>query len=1294
MRAGRPNVEQVLEGLKDFQLATVEYAFQRMYRDEPHQHRFLVADEVGLGKTLVARGLVAKVVDHLWDEVKRIDVVYICSNADIARQNINRLRIPGASEFALASRVTMLPVQIHDLKHSKLNFVSFTPGTSFDLKSSLGMWRERALLYLLLRECWGLTGKGPLNLFQGNREADRFRQAVKDFESGHTIDSDLAQRFTSQIQLLPDLFARCKDLVDRFGYTRKHIPPQDATDRRRLIGELRNLLAATCIEALEPDLIILDEFQRFKDLLDGEDEAAMLARDLFQWSSGDVRARVLLLSATPYKMFTLAHEQESDDHYADFLRTVRFLSPEGKTTEGLDGLLRRYRHDLYQLGHGDGTAVAGTKAELERQLCAVMVRTERLAVGSDRDGMLRDATMGSLELTVGDIAGYRSLHQVAGQLNQADPIEFWKSAPYLLSFMEGYQLKERLKEGQVHPPSARLIAEALRGATGLSITQEDVERYSAFDPCNARLRWLLADSVDRGAWRFLWVPPCLPYYQPSGVWATEQLSGFTKRLVFSAWRVVPRMIGAMVSYAAERAAVASLAGDRPTWSTLRERLRGPLRLPVRGGQAAGMPVLGLMYPSLALAHLGDPLPWIKAQPAALDEIRAAVRDRVASAIARFSSSAAAGPEDERWYWAAPILLDRASDEEAVRTFWADPLLAANWAGEGEIDEEDGGLGLHLEQARSLIADKVDLGRIPGDLVDVLTDLALGGPGVAAARALGRVVRFRTLADRVIARREAARIAWSVRNLFNLPESVAVLRGIDPAEPYWRRAVEYCVVGNLQAVLDEYAHFLIESMGLEGQPNRCVMADLGTAMQDAVGLRTSNPGFDEVVPDGDGYRISPKRIRARFALRFGEERSDGEDKQAMRADQVRHAFNPPFWPFVLATTSVGQEGLDFHPYCHAVVHWNLPSNPVDLEQREGRVHRYKGHAVRKTIAARYRGQLEPVDGGDPWARLFDLASRDGTGTSEVIPYWVHGDPNGYRIERHVPVFPLSRDVLQFARLRRSLALYRMVFGQPRQDDLIAYLIERMPAENAREHLAAAQIDLQPPPLPEGARTGQLRPENAEPAGTPPTGGLGRAIAHALDRYPLVLGKDGASRDHPVAEALKAIANHLDSLELAKSRGRATWDAYYEERRRRRWLEVPVIWLRDERQRVHKSDDLKVELLLDTDHDGVHATLASEWDDFVPLRSAQGYADARRITLRQVLERLEEEGFEPTPNREYLPVGNPDEPYGVVLAGRFYGRDDLREDGPLLAGFARLIAAYEDAYKLGLAHPTRLEREALA
>ena len=63
---GRPDTTGVLEGLKGFQRATVEYAFERLYRAPDSTRRFLVADEVGLGKTLVARGLIAKALDHLW----------------------------------------------------------------------------------------------------------------------------------------------------------------------------------------------------------------------------------------------------------------------------------------------------------------------------------------------------------------------------------------------------------------------------------------------------------------------------------------------------------------------------------------------------------------------------------------------------------------------------------------------------------------------------------------------------------------------------------------------------------------------------------------------------------------------------------------------------------------------------------------------------------------------------------------------------------------------------------------------------------------------------------------------------------------------------------------------------------------------------------------------------------------------------------------------------------------------------------------------------------------------------
>src|SRR5262245_12371203 len=112
-RAATQQSNDVIRRLSDFQQATVEYVFHRLYVDDDYARRFLIADEVGLGKTLVARGVIARAIEHLQKlNVARIDVIYICSNADIARQNINRLRLPGLENFTRASRITLLPTEV------------------------------------------------------------------------------------------------------------------------------------------------------------------------------------------------------------------------------------------------------------------------------------------------------------------------------------------------------------------------------------------------------------------------------------------------------------------------------------------------------------------------------------------------------------------------------------------------------------------------------------------------------------------------------------------------------------------------------------------------------------------------------------------------------------------------------------------------------------------------------------------------------------------------------------------------------------------------------------------------------------------------------------------------------------------------------------------------------------------------------------------------------------------------------------------------------------------------------
>ncbi len=91
--------------------------------------------------------------------------------------------------------------------------------------------------------------------------------------------------------------------------------------------KLRSKLSHTCVSALQPDLIIMDEFQRFNELLHGDHDAAILAQELFNYSDQQGNsARTLLLSATPYRMLTLSSDnQEEGDHYRDFLETLSFL---------------------------------------------------------------------------------------------------------------------------------------------------------------------------------------------------------------------------------------------------------------------------------------------------------------------------------------------------------------------------------------------------------------------------------------------------------------------------------------------------------------------------------------------------------------------------------------------------------------------------------------------------------------------------------------------------------------------------------------------------------------------------------------------------------------------------------------------------------------------------------------------------------------------------------------------------------------------------------------------------------
>jgi len=832
------------------------------------------------------------------------------------------------------------------------------------------------------------------------------------------------------------------------------------------------LLARTCIDALEPDLVILDEFQRFKHLLDpdSEEQAALLAQRLFEWSGEEDEAHVLLLSATPYKMYTLSHEAEEDDHYADFLNTVKFLQRDARRTTEFEALLEGYRRGLFRLAEGDERGAIEACRKIEDELRRVMSRTERTGATGRRDGMLRTVTRTVGPVTSRELVDFVALERLARELKVSTVMETWKSAPYLLSFSEEYELDRRMtrqcERGGEHEVE-RLVTAAQRAF----LDPDDVEAYRELDPANSRLRALIAEMVDSGLWRCLWLPPSAPSYEPAGAYVSAM--GKTKRLIFSAWTVVPRAISAMVSYEVERRAFLAEDPDALNTAEDRERRRPLLRFQRSDGRLTGMPLLVLLYPSAVLARLGDPRrhaaqarkEGLAGRSCSRKELLARVRHRITEALEPHLKAAPdTGSVDESWYWAAPILLDLAEGPTA-RQFWETKDLAYWWVhveGEekGEQPEIDEGWAAHVDEAQLLVAGTLELGRAPENLADVLARAAVAGPATAALRSLARVLPDASPGD-VELRLAATQIAWGFRTLFNRPEATAIVRGRERRTPLWRLVLEHCVDGCLGDVLDEHLHLLRDLEGLFNTPAEKAAPVLARAVRAGTGIRTTRTSYRALVTDRGAVEFERHNLRGHYALAFSGTRSESEAR-GMRMDQVRAAFNSPFWPFVLASTSVGQEGLDFHAWCHAVVHWNLPSNPVDLEQREGRVHRFKGHAVRKNVAASH-GEAELVDPGkdDPWAAMFErarLATEDDYGG--LVPYWIYEAEGGAHIERHVPALPHSRDLLRFEALRKSLALYRMVFGQPRQDDLMAFLMERVPDAVRERVVAELRVDLAP------------------------------------------------------------------------------------------------------------------------------------------------------------------------------------------------------------------------------------------
>ena len=641
----------------------------------------------------------------------------------------------------------------------------------------------------------------------------------------------------------------------------------------------------------------------------------------------------------------------------------------------------------------------------------------------DSGDYIEDGTKNDhLSISEGDILAYLDIRRVLEEtgLRISLPIDYVKSCPFFLSFMQNYEAKKKLTE---YFRKNQDKVEILH-SKWLWLNKMTVNKYKPLPPVNARFERLKKESVDAKSALLLWVPPTRPYYAPQG--AFKGIESFSKVLVFSAWEMVPKMIASLLSYEAERLSIGKLEG---AYFAKNRSPQGRLTFKLDSSRAASMTLLSLVYPNKTLADLYNPIEYINAGITDLKVIEKNIREKVRELLAPFRKMPQIETRlhDNTWYYLVPMLFD---GKEHIR----------QWLEHTTSDEK--GFNAHKETLLNLLDKPLNLGKEPDDLEETIVDMVIGSPAVCCLRAYNGNIEWATELTKVFRRR------------FNTPDATAIIelaynrRKDDDA--HWQDVLRYCKDGNFQSMLDEYFHLIKEGEAIDEKRHQQIL--------DALTLHTASPeveSFNEFKAKISGDKSSRERkMRSNYAVAFGQTRGEAEGV-VNRKDSIQGSFNSPMRPFVLATTSIGQEGLDFHLYCRKIMHWNLPSNPVELEQREGRVNRFKCLAIRENVVWKY-GDIQFRD--DVWEEMFESAEAEkGERQSDLIPFWCFGKDQKVKIERLLPFYPMSRDEINYTHLIKILNYYRLTLGQPRQEELLEYIFSEV--EDA-EKLKQLFIDLSP------------------------------------------------------------------------------------------------------------------------------------------------------------------------------------------------------------------------------------------
>lgn len=918
-----------------FQNDTVDHIISLFKKND----RVLLADEVGLGKTIVAKEVIKR-LSSLKDTYR---VLYVCSNQILAAQNIRKLGVDSDS-----LRLSMLFLNLGDFA-SGLRVIPVSPRTSVNTNNG-GIKKERILIFNVLMLLVPFQSKKNeiRQLLQFGFKWSKAEE--KEFNDSLSSHEKIISCFVENYLEQSDLGKRLKERIAQ--------PARKKQDGdKELICDLRKMLVRYTLSLLKVDLVIMDEFQNFRDLLESSKKKVDESEEniLYEYFLNEKvcgNAKILLMSATPYRPFTSESEDSPFSHYEDFIQLFNFLYY-GKESVKFEESWKSYANKLNFLSKKTFQHCVEEKRKVENLLFQTCSRTERF----NKSCILQHKSK-ELDISKKDILNYIEAQKLCSQLNVGNfKIDYAKSTPFVLSFMDDKYIEK--KKCLENLKQKKHKNHYLSKSKNILISKEHFEKYCDIQSVNSKYSVLskelfYTNGKENNFERLLWIPASKCYYEPNKKSAFWKNKNASKILVFSAWRMVPKAIVALTSYESEcRMAHRGEKYEKANYQRIEEGT-----------------IFDFCSPKLAAYF--DPSKYTKAT---LQEVKNDVLKSV---------------------------------KGNVKKVWEN----------GHSSKFNAKLA--LEVVKLISSDNEIVKRLSFDfnkMCDFIANYIIASP----VECFYRIYNNKACAE------NAAR---TFRAMFNRLDAAMCVNAECTYGKYLERVFEYCVQGNLQAVLDEY--LFVSGCEKEKFSER-IRNDYNSQGEISADTLESLSGLNK---DRENNKFN---FRVHFSTGYYKDSLDNGSSSNL--GHKIDAFNSPFRPFVFATTSVGEEGLDFHKYCRKILHWNLPENPIEFEQREGRINRFCNLAIRQNLSELFGSTMKNTS--ELWDHILKKAndffkSEDESGIS---PYWSFPSKIkvSNKIESIVPEFPFSKDQNKLDNIYNVIELYRIALGQPNQEAVLNSLL---------------------------------------------------------------------------------------------------------------------------------------------------------------------------------------------------------------------------------------------------------------